>query len=140
MFKKIVLALDGSENAARALEMAAQLARTHESTVTIVHAYEPVSQWPGDPTYGSRVEQHIDASQRLLRRAEQRLAELGVTEVEQDVLQGPPAAAIVNAAAARGADLIVMGSRGLTPLRGLLLGSVSERVISTAPCPVLVTH
>lgn len=140
MFKKIILAVDGSESASRALKMAADLAGISNGLITVVNAYQPVSPILGNPDYKRRVEEHIGHSEQIVEEAETRLRQQGVTRIEPDILEGPAATAIVNAAKARHADLIVLGSRGLTPLKGLLMGSVSERVIGAAPCPVLVVH
>jgi nucleotide-binding universal stress UspA family protein len=142
MFKKIILAVDGSENAQRALELTAKLASSSTAAVVIVHAYEPVSYLLGaNPlTYENRVKEHIAWSGQLLKKAHDSLLEQGLALVTYQILQGSPATAIANAALEDHADLIVMGSRGLTPMAGLLLGSVSERVIGMAHCPVLVVR
>ena len=62
MFKKIILAVDGSECAGRALEMAASLARKDEAAITVVNAYQRVSPLLGEPDYKSRVQLHIGLS------------------------------------------------------------------------------
>jgi nucleotide-binding universal stress UspA family protein len=140
MFKKIVVAVDGSENAERALEMAADMALAYGGSLTVVNAYEPVPDWLGNAPMQARIAEQISRSEHLLEHAARRLADRGVAEIELNALEGPPATAIVNAAASRSADLIIVGSRGLTPMRGLLLGSVSERVLGLASCPVLVVR
>ena len=61
-------------------------------------------------------------------------------EAERDLAAGPMAEAILKAAEVRGCDLIVLGARGLSDLQGLLLGSVSHKVIQHAACPVLVVR
>ena len=138
MFKKIILAVDGSECAGRALEMAASLARKDEAAITVVNAYPQVSLLVGEAKYKSRVEVYIGLSEELVEKAKQELCAQGVTSIEKKVLESPASIAIINAATERNADLIVMGSRGRTPVKGLLLGSVSQRVIGMAPCPVLI--
>jgi nucleotide-binding universal stress UspA family protein len=60
--------------------------------------------------------------------------------VEEDLLEGPAAEAILSAAAIRNADLIVMGSRGMGSLKGMVFGSVSTKVSHYAPCPVMVVR
>lgn len=138
MFKNITVGVDGSESAARAIEVAARLATTFAASLLVVHAYSPVPRWMGEPNRAEFIGQQISSGEALLTASARRLRELGVTAIESDLLEGPPAGAIVRAAQAHGSDLIVIGSRGLTPMRGLLLGSVSERVLGEAPCPVLV--
>lgn len=141
MFKKIMVPVDGSESAKRALDMAAGLANTYEAAITVAHVYQPVAHLPSrEASYQARVEEYTASRARLLAEAEQQLHAQGVQEVEISALYGSPATAIINAATARNVDLIVMGTRGLTPIKGLLLGSVSERVIGRAHCPVLVVH
>lgn len=140
MFKKIILAVDGSESAWRALKMAADLAGISNGLITVVNAYQPVSPLLGNPDYKRRVEEHIGHSEQIVEEAETRLRQQGITIIEPNILEGPASTAIINAAKARHADLIVIGSRGLTPMKSLLMGSVSERVIGAAPCPVLVVH
>jgi nucleotide-binding universal stress UspA family protein len=139
MFRRIVVAVDGSEGSWRALELAGQLARG-DATVTVVHAYDPVPAWLGSPNFQEHATRQLAWGEELMGTAEQKLRDLGVSVIETSLLEGPPASAILSAAEARKADLIVMGTRGLTPLKGLLLGSVSERVIGAALCPVLITR
>lgn len=140
MFKNIVVAYDGSEQAEHALEMAANIALQAEARVALVYAFDPLPAWIGTPDFpiAVAVEPRIAYSEALLDKAEKRLQEIGISNVEQDILEGPPPEAIVQAADVRHADLIVMGTRGMGVLKGLILGSVSERVIGAAHCPVLV--
>ncbi|MCK7482230.1 MAG: universal stress protein [Candidatus Moduliflexus flocculans] len=60
--------------------------------------------------------------------------------MDEDLLEGPAAEAILSAAAIRNSDLIVMGSRGMGALKGMVLGSVSTKVFHYAPCPVMVVR
>lgn len=140
MFKNIVVAYDGSEQAEHALEMAANIALQAEARIALVYAFDPLPAWIGTPDFpvAVAVEPRIAYSEALLDKAEKRLQEIGVSNIEQDILEGPPPEAIVQAADVRHADLIVMGTRGMGVLKGLILGSVSERVIGAAHCPVLV--
>ena len=73
----------------------------------------------------------------LLDPYRERFGEMGVP-FEARILEGPPAEAICRVADVRKAGLIVMGSRGCTDFQGLLLGSITHRVLHAAPCPVLV--
>ena len=142
MFKTIILAYDGSESANNALQLAAQIAIRDDASITLVHAFDPMPVWVGTPDFPVAVamEPRLVYSEELLDKAETQLRELGVENIEQTILEGPANEAIVQAADTRRADLIVMGTRGMGAIRGLLLGSVSERVIGAARCPVLVTR
>jgi nucleotide-binding universal stress UspA family protein len=62
------------------------------------------------------------------------------TEIHTELIEGDAAAAIINVAETRGSHVIVMGSRGLGMLAGLVLGSTSHKVVSHAPCPVLIVR
>jgi nucleotide-binding universal stress UspA family protein len=75
----------------------------------------------------------------VLEQAAHPLEEAGI-RVIRELLEGPLAEAILNVAAVRDCDLIIMGARGLSDLQGLLVGSVSHKVIQHAHCPVLVVR
>jgi nucleotide-binding universal stress UspA family protein len=77
-----------------------------------------------------------DAASKRLKQASDKLAAEGV-KVETHLTEMLPATAVVEAAGRLHVDLIVMGTRGLTGLKHVLLGSVAERTLRTAPCPVL---
>jgi nucleotide-binding universal stress UspA family protein len=137
VFKKILLATDGSSDAGQALVYARRLALRDEAQVCVVHAFEPVPTYLGDP-WGDRITaRHVSAGQEVAENAAQALKEAGI-EVIVAVLEGPPANAILKVAEVRACDLIVMGSRGHGTLASLLLGSVSHRVLAHATIPVLV--
>jgi nucleotide-binding universal stress UspA family protein len=141
---RIVVGVDGSEQARRALAWALDEARLRRFVVTAVHAYTipPVllSPAPGplaptvppDPELGERL--HESAERLLERELEEANAE-GV-DVERRVVSGPAAEALLLAG--RDADLLVVGTRGLGGFKELLLGSVSNQVTNHAPCPVVV--
>ncbi len=137
--RRILIPLDFSHHAEAILEWGAHLAKEHGSQVILVHAYHlPVEfqQLEGaylPPDFWTNVK--TEAQQVLGRHAE-RLRAQGVA-VETVVREGYPASVIQEEAEERRADLIVIGTRGLTGLKHLLLGSVAERVVQKAPCPVL---
>jgi nucleotide-binding universal stress UspA family protein len=137
VFTKILLATDGSSDAEAALIYARDLALRDDAQVLVVHAFEPVPSRIGDP-WGTRMTaRHVSAGQDVANQAAQRLQAAGV-DVVVEVLEGPPAAAILRVADVRQPDLIVMGSRGHGELASLLLGSVSHRVLAHTHAPVLV--
>jgi nucleotide-binding universal stress UspA family protein len=137
VFKKILLATDGSPDAGQALVYARDLALRDGAQVIVVHAFVPVPSYLGDP-WGDRVAaRYVSAGQEVADNAAQSLQEAGV-DVIVEVLAGPPADAILKVADVRKCDLIVMGSRGYGSLASLLLGSVSHRVLSHARIPVMI--
>jgi nucleotide-binding universal stress UspA family protein len=139
MFKRIVLATDGSHHAERALEYARDLALLDHALVIVVHAFEPVPRHLGEPMWSELVGRHVNVGRQIANRAMEELKDSGV-DVDTEVLQGPPAEAILRVTEARQADLIVMGTRGHGELTSLLLGSVSHRVLAHTHVPVMVVR
>jgi nucleotide-binding universal stress UspA family protein len=135
----ILVPIDFSPHAESVLEWATHLAEEHGSRIVLLHVYHlPVEfqQLEGaylPPDFWSTVKS--EAQQTLTRYAEG-LRGRNV-EVEAVVREGYPASVIVEEAEERGADLIVIGTRGLSGLKHLLLGSIAERVVQKAPCAVL---
>jgi nucleotide-binding universal stress UspA family protein len=135
MFKTIVWATDGSESADRALPYVKSLAAQDGAAVVIVHSEEQLVGRGG----GVRV--HVDEPD-LITKIQRQAAELqneGIDATTKMVggIAGGAAHRIADEAAAAQADLIVVGTRGHTPLAGLLVGSVTQRLLHIAPCPVL---
>lgn len=137
VFKKILLATDGSPDAGQAKAYARNLALRDDAQVFVVHAFESVPIYLGDPWQDRVTGRHIAAGREVADKEARDLREAGV-DVIVEVLEGPPADAILTVADVRECDLIVMGSRGHGALAGLLLGSVSHRVLAHSPVPVLV--
>ena len=136
MFKIIVWASDGSENADRALQQARELAESASAQLIAVHVKETlVTRWAGYPV-------HVDEGEVDRKLSEQATAlkdaGIDVRYEQPDSLSGGAAHVIADFARERGADLIVVGTRGHGPVVGLLLGSVTQRLLHVAPCPVLV--
>jgi nucleotide-binding universal stress UspA family protein len=139
LFRTILVPIDFSEHADLALETAIQLARDSGGKLRLLHAYEiPLGTIP---PYGVAIPDALltdvrDAAARRLAKAAHKVEAAGVA-CETQILHSPPAEGIAESAHACGADLIVMGTRGLTGLRHVLLGSVAERTVRLASCPVL---
>lgn len=134
MFKTIVVALDGSENAGRASSLATELASESGAKLIVAHVAEhTIGKGGGD----LQVDQE-ELKAEIEKQADELKA--GGLEVEvaiRDEMVGGPAHAIAEIAANAGADLIVVGTRGHSPVAGLLLGSVTQRLLHIAACPVL---
>jgi nucleotide-binding universal stress UspA family protein len=138
MFKSIVWATDGSEHAEKAFSLVQQLAKEGGAKVTIVHAVERVEGIGGVSTAPRRVDEG-ELQEHFRELADQLKAEGIDAEL---TIRGDvgvrPANEVVKAAKEENADLIVAGSRGHSAIGGLLLGSVTNRLLHIAPCPVLV--
>ncbi len=134
MFKKIVWATDGSDSADRALELARSLASQHGSELIVVHSVERIA---ARGAYAQDAEE--DEHQNKVRRQAEELAQSGVpTKVQLIESLSGAAHRIAEVAEKEGADLIIVGTRGHNPFTGLLVGSVTQRILHVAPCPVLV--
>jgi nucleotide-binding universal stress UspA family protein len=139
MFNCIVFATDGSEYSERALAYARDLTKLHKAELYLVHVYPRVLDLLGTKEYDAIAELRIAAGNTIIEEAGKALEEAGI-DYHTELLEGPMAEAIINVAETRGADLIIIGARGKSSLEGLLLGSVSQKVIYHADCPVLVVH
>ena len=138
MLQKILLVTDGSVPARHAADFAASLATRFGSTIIVLHAYDRVPSYLGQPYYGEALAHALREANGLVDQVINHLRETGVTDVVKDVLEGPATDAILRAAETRKPDLIVLGARGLGAWQGRLLGSVSMAVTQRAECPVLV--
>lgn len=138
MFKNILLAFDGSAHAQKAAQIAADLARQYRASLCLVHTYDPIPDYLGEPFLQEAISRRTEAADRVVAQAQALLGEL--PQLETEILEGPPAEAILRVAGVRKVDLIVMGTRGLGQLQGLLLGSQSQKVLTHAACPVLLVR
>lgn len=152
MFEKILVPIDGSEHALKALEVATQIAKKFGGKITLIHAYsvtpgpiimpEPTTLTPsGLPVMVPEVSKVIDAARkagnRILEDGEQKIKAEGVP-VEKVLIEGHTVQEIVRTAKEGKFGLIVIGARGVSHIRELLLGSVTDGVIHHASSPVLV--
>ncbi|MDX1377838.1 MAG: universal stress protein, partial [Anaerolineales bacterium] len=135
MFERILLAVDGSDHAVHAAKVAGNLARSMEAELRIVTVYEPIPALLGEPYMQVAVNARLDVTQVVLQNAVIAVGDIP-NEIQTAMIEGNPAETIIEVAQIRKSDLIVMGSRGLGRLAGMLLGSTSQKVVSHAPCPV----
>ncbi len=135
MFQKIVVGIDGSEGSERALETATILADENQAEVVLCHVAEwipvPAGQVPLHPGE-NEMKEKLDQAAGALR-------EKGIkSEVRlESLIYGGPARTIANVAEESSADLIVIGTRGYSAIGGVLLGSVTQRLLHMAPCKIL---
>ena len=137
MLKRIVVPVDGSAHSNRALTYAGAIGEKFGSTIWIVHAFHHTTDLLGYNEYEKLIARRKSEGQVILDEARQQL-DLPGLDIRLELLEGPAAEAILNVAKARQPDLIVMGVRGLGTLQGLLMGSVSNKVLNHAGCPVML--
>jgi nucleotide-binding universal stress UspA family protein len=140
--KRIVVGVDGSEPSKAALAWAADEARLRSDHVLAVLAWTPpmiaAGPWPGMVPIPAPADDEQDAKAALAELVDDVLDHIPKVEVEQRVVHGPPAQALIDAA--RDAQLLVVGSRGHGGFAGLLLGSVSQQCAQHAACPVVIVR
>lgn len=139
-FESVLVPVDFAPHSAEAVRVACDVASHYSASITLVHVHEPVDYAlpEGYVLYTpdqlgkitAELENRLSATQRDVEN-------LGISRVERRLLQGAAAVEIVELARSAGFDLIVMGTHGRTGLKHVLMGSVAERVLRTAPCPVL---
>jgi nucleotide-binding universal stress UspA family protein len=136
MFKTVLWATDGSAAAERALPVAKSIAQAYDGRLLVIHVSEIIL---GPPLRVNEAQKRGDATTEALQRKVEDLKREGVTAefVSTEMTTRGAADAIVKLAREVGADLIVAGTRGNSPLARLLVGGVTRRLLELAPCPVL---
>jgi universal stress protein A len=134
-FKKVLAPIDFHEHAMGALEVAKNIAQVNDGTVTLLYVV-PMDEPIGGKMYEEDFKKQ--AEKDAVRLAE--LASKKMLGVKYEVLTaiGDPATAIIDTAATKASDVIVMGTHGRKSLMRILMGSVAEQVLREAPCPVIV--
>lgn len=143
-YKNIIVPVDGSDNSKRALEHAIDLAKCCESEVTLVYVaniISAISNFDQTPISGGYISEQIadDMEETGKEILKQLVVDVPSTVTVKTVLEvGSPGPAVLSVAKRLNTDLIVMGSRGLGPFKGIFMGSVSSYIVSHSTCPVLI--
>lgn len=144
MFDRVMVALDGSPHAAQALRMAIQLVQRCDATLVMFHAVE-INAFRSDydmRVIRSAVEAYrqigMEQADSIMRDAEEAAHAAGLKDVVRMVSEGDPVKGMLKVTRETPVDLIVVGTRGLTGLRELAMGSVAHKISAAAPCPVLI--
>lgn len=141
--KKILVPTDFSDCANDALRLAQEIAGKFDGTITLLHVYQipayPLAEgtFVGGPQVTAEIVKDILAA---LDKTKQEAAEASPVPITTQISEGVPYLEIARAAREGRYDLIVIGTHGRTGIRHLLLGSVAERVVRTAGCPVLTVR
>ncbi len=144
MIRRIVHPSDFSTASTRAFRKAIEMAKASRAELLIVHVLNPIMPVPGDAYIPPKVYDDLAASARAWARKQldkllARAKKAGV-RAKGFLLEGVAHAQIVRFARSKRADLVVMGTHGRSGLAKLVLGSVAERVIGAAPCPVVTVR
>ncbi|SFD38707.1 Nucleotide-binding universal stress protein, UspA family [Lentibacillus persicus] len=136
MFKRILLATDGSEHSVRSAEHAIQLAKQFNGTIDVVYVVNEETSKHDVLHNGSKYE----IERKRKEKVQLALDQLDGTAIDYNVqiLHGEPGPSIVEYANKNDVDCVVIGSRGLNNLQTMILGSVSHKVAKRAHCPVLI--
>ncbi len=139
--QRIIVAADGSPGANRAVDAAAKLTKALGAELNILTVGDNISgeELRRLASIGGDVSEALEsASNKILERAKKRALRFGVAARKLQCGWGDPAETIIGAARREKADMLVVGRRGRGRLSGLLLGSVSQKLASLAPCTVIV--
>ena len=140
----IVVGVDHSEGARAALRFALEEAKLRQARLRVVHAWQygyigATGVEGAYPALGGDIKELRDGAESALEETlRQSIPETGTVGIERRVVEGRPAAVLVDES--EGADLLVVGSRGHGGFTGLLLGSVSQQCAHHATCPVVIVH
>ncbi len=138
--KKILVPTDFTVYSDHAIEYAIMVARKFEAKILLIHVIEPFAYSVTDTV---QIIDHYTAlktvARPILDNLQKRLLKKGI-KVDCTLLDGNPYLEIVEKSRQAGADLIIMGTHGRTGIDHILMGSVAERVVRLAPCPVLTVR
>lgn len=134
---RILLPVDGSRHSDAAADYAVDMARTFGAEVLLLTCRRPVPNELGVPNTEKVLEHYTQEADAIIAPYRERLSTAKVS-VRERIIGGSPGEVIADVAKAEACDLIIMGSKGKSDLEGLLLGSVTHKVLHTAHCPVLV--
>jgi len=150
MYKKILAPIDGSESSYDALKMALELAKVHESEVEILHVMmysENLPQIDSSQIKSNNPQAYVEDYIARVKKKDENMLSSALEDarkiapeakVSTKLMLGEPAEEIIGEAARGEFDLIVIGSRGMSGLKELILGSVSHKVVNGSQVPVLV--
>lgn len=138
MFSSLLVAVDGSESAKKAFEKSIYLAQKCNSKIDLVHVVQ--CELGGDSANTFEIiEDLTNKAKKMLEEYKNQAAKNNIS-IQIMVTQGDPAKVIIELAKAKSYDLIIMGTRGRTAFQELLIGSVSQKVMHHASCPVMVVR
>ncbi len=142
MFKKILVPTDASEYSRRALITALEMAKLYKAEVELLHVtFTPQAYWGYTVSYGITVSQEeLDRNAELVLEAATAGIDTSGVSLKKRIDSGHPVSIILDEIQKENIDLVIMGSHGYGPITGSVLGSVSQRVLQRAECPVMIVR
>ena len=137
--RKILMAIDGSEYSTRVVEKTVEYAKLLDSDVVFVYCHRKFPTILGQPQRDMEISNIMNETGKVTAPYLEVLRDQGI-QVDERMMEEPAGSVIPEVARIEKCDLIIMGSRGLTNLASLIVGSVTNRVLQTAPCSVLVVR
>ncbi len=135
--KRILVSVDGSGHSDKVVQKAIDYVKLLDCEIVLVYCHKKFPVLLGQPYRDKVITSIIDESEKLVAPYQQKLDQAEVA-YETRLMEEPAGEMITEIAMIEKCDLIIMGSRGLTNLASLIVGSVTNRVLQTAPCSVLV--
>jgi nucleotide-binding universal stress UspA family protein len=144
MFERLLVPVDGSPHANRAVDVAVELAKCHSSSVVLLHVIRDLSLpreilamiSAGEITAG-RLQILQDSAEIILNNAMEKFGQAGLSDVKKEILMGDPASKILEYAQQNGVNLVVLGYRGLQPHSGLM-GGVARKLVNMTSISCLI--
>ncbi|WP_346797377.1 universal stress protein [Halomonas sp. Bachu 37] len=146
MFTSILIPVDGSKHAQKALQVACQLARQNDAILHILHIPEELTHdatlvWGlGAIAIEASRQEREDIGSEMVEKAAESARGQGVEQIKTHLGKGDPARTILHMSKKLEVDAITMGTRGLSDLQGFVIGSVSHKVTHAADCTVITVH
>ncbi|HWQ88944.1 MAG TPA: universal stress protein [Desulfitobacteriaceae bacterium] len=142
MFKKILVPTDASEYSRRALMTALEMAKLYKAEVELLHVtFTPQAYWGYTVSYGITVSQEeLDRNAELVLEAATTGIDTSGVPLKKVIDSGHPVSIILDEIQKENIDLVIMGSHGYGPITGSVLGSVSQRILQRAECPVMIVR
>ncbi|NDV26391.1 universal stress protein [Desulfovibrio sp. JC010] len=137
IFSKILIPVDDSKHSDSAVKYGISLAEISGTDIIILHCHRPVPTGLGEPNFQKAIDDATRESYAVLKK-KTALLEGKDINYEEKIIGGSIAKSIKTVAETEGCDLIIMGSKGKSDLEGLVVGSVTHKVLHIAECPVLV--
>ena len=135
--RKILVAIDGSEHSQKVVDKAIEFSRLLHAEAILVYCHQKFPVILGQPYRDRQIADILAESEKLAAPFIEQLQKADIP-VEDRLMEEPAGKMITEIAKIENCELIVMGSRGLSNLASMIIGSVTQRVLQTAPCPVLV--